>query len=54
MSEVRRLGGDAEIALERLIAIDAPPDYESAIWAYLENGQDRGDWDLQVGFSPDD
>ena len=53
MLEVRKLGGEAEVTLERLVAIDAPPDKEPEIWAYLKNGEMRGDWGLQVGFSPD-
>jgi hypothetical protein len=53
MQEVRALGGQAEVTLERLVAIDAPPDKEPEIWTYVENGKTRGDWDLQVGFSPD-
>jgi Domain of unknown function (DUF4265) len=54
MRELRELGGEAEITLDRLIAIDAPPDCEPAIWDYLKAGQARGDWDLQIGCSPDD
>jgi len=54
MQKVRELGGQAEVTLDRLVAIDAPPDNESVIWAYLKVGQTRGDWGLQVGFSPRD
>jgi hypothetical protein len=54
MEAVRGLGGHAEVTLDRLIAIDAPPDHESRIWDYLKGGQERGDWDLQVGYSPDE
>ena len=53
MNAVRDLGGHAEMTLDRLIAVDAPPERESRIWDYLEGGQQRGDWDLQVGYSPD-
>ena len=54
MEVVRDLGGNAELTLDRLIAVDAPPEHESRIWEYLKVGQERGDWDLQVGYSPDD
>jgi hypothetical protein len=52
MHDLRDLGGLAELTLDRLIAVDAPSEKESSIWDYLKNGQARGDWDLQVGFSP--
>jgi len=50
---LRRLGGHVETTLERLIAINVSPDRENEVWAYLEAGRDRGDWGLQVGYSPD-
>lgn len=54
MQDVRKLGGQAEVTLDRLVAIDAPPQYEEAIWNYLDAGRARKAWDLQVGSSPDD
>jgi|SRR6516225_2456913 hypothetical protein len=53
MQHIRELGGQTELTLERLIGIDAPPENESAVWAYLRVGRENGEWDLQVGFSPD-
>ncbi len=50
---LRELGVHVETTLERLIAINVPPDRENEVWAYLEAGRDRGDWGLQVGHSPD-
>jgi hypothetical protein len=47
------LGARAEITLHRLIAIDSPPECESQVWEYLQQGLQRGDWEIQVGFSPD-
>jgi hypothetical protein len=53
LQEIRRLGGRAELTLERLIAIDVPPECEPQIWNYLDAGRAKGEWDLQVGYSPE-
>ncbi len=50
---LREFGCHVEITLERLVAIDVPPDRENEVWEYLEAGRDRDEWGLQVGFSPD-
>ena len=54
MKTIRDLGGHAELTLDRLIAVDAPPEHEAQVWDYVKGGQQRGDWDLQVGYSPDE
>lgn len=54
LDDLRRLGCAAEVTLERLIAIDVPPDREAQAWEFLEAGRARGAWDVQVGHSPDD
>ena len=53
IAEIRNMGGQAEVTLERLIGIDAAPEVEEVIWNYLEEGRHRGDWEVQVGCSPD-
>jgi hypothetical protein len=53
MQHIRELGGQTELTLERLIAIDAPPKNEPEVWDYLSAGREIGEWDLQVGFSPE-
>lgn len=54
MRDIRTLGGQAEVTLGRLVAIDARPEKEEGIWAYLDAGRARNAWDLQVGCSPDE
>ena len=51
IEKIRQMGCQAELTLNRLIAIDAPPAQEPALWEYLQRGMTRGDWDLQVGCS---
>jgi Domain of unknown function (DUF4265) len=53
IDEVRRLGGHAELTLDRLVAVDAPPEKEKGIWDFLKAGQVQGYWDLQVRYSPE-
>jgi Domain of unknown function (DUF4265) len=53
IDEVRRLGGHAELTLDRLVAVDAPPEKEKGIWDILKAGQVQGYWDLQVRYSPE-
>ena len=51
IEKIRQMGCQAELTLDRLIAIDAPPAQEPALWEYLQRGMTHGDWDLQVGCS---
>jgi hypothetical protein len=53
VSDLEGMGAVVEVTLQRLLAIDADPEYESAIWDYLEQGTQRAAWELQVGYSPD-
>ncbi len=50
--ELKQRGADVEVTLDRLLAVDAPPEHEPVIWEYLEQGRDSKSWDLQVGYSP--
>jgi hypothetical protein len=52
VADLKKLGAHVEVTLERLLAIDAPPEHEPAIWDYLERGKGEA-WGLQVGHSPD-
>lgn len=45
--------GFALKTLKQLMAIDVGEENEERVWRYLQSGLDRGDWDLQVGYSPD-
>ncbi len=53
MNALVALGATTELTLDRLIAVDATPTCEPAIWEYLKGGEDRGMWSLQVGHSAD-
>jgi hypothetical protein len=53
VSDLKRMGAGVEVTLQRLLAIDAEPEHESGIWNYLQEGRQRADWELQVGYSPD-
>ena len=46
-------GCRVECTLQRLLAIDVPDGVEETVWQYLQDGKARGDWDVQVGYSPD-
>jgi hypothetical protein len=53
VGNLERIGAVVEVTLERLLAIDAAPEHESAIWDYLQGGLQQGMCGLQVGYSPD-
>lgn len=39
----------SELSGTRLLSVDVPPAAISAVWAYLEYGEDRGHWEFEVG-----
>jgi Domain of unknown function (DUF4265) len=51
--EIRRLGGQTEVTLDRLVGIDVGPNEEPTVWEHLEAGLQRGDWEIQIGYSPE-
>jgi uncharacterized protein DUF4265 len=53
MQDLKAIGARTELTLERLIAVDVPAVCEPTVWEYLKGGEDRGNWGLQVGYSPD-
>jgi hypothetical protein len=53
VNDLEGMGADVEVTLQRLLAIDADPEHECGIWDYLQEGTQRADWELQVGYSPD-
>ena len=52
LRQLRNLGCRAEVTLERLIAIDVSPPLEEVVWKFVSKGFEIGEWDLQVGYSP--
>ena len=51
--QLKDYGCQVERTLERLLAVDVPPDLEESVWQFLQAGKQRGEWALQVGYSPD-
>lgn len=51
--QIIALGCEVETTLERLIAIDVPPDVEPIVWDFIDQGRSRGVWGVQVGYSPE-
>jgi hypothetical protein len=52
-AEIEGLGCRSEITLGRLIAIDVPAEAEQSAWDFVQRGSACGDWDVQVGYSPE-
>lgn len=52
VADLERAGGGVEVALHRLLAIDADAEHEAEIWDYLQGGMQRSRWEVQVGHSP--
>jgi hypothetical protein len=42
-------GATSELNGTRFLSVDVPASAVTAVWALLEDGENRGDWEFEVG-----
>lgn len=47
---IEAAGATSELSGTRFLSVDVPPGAVSAVWAYLEDGENRGYWEFEVGY----
>lgn len=47
---IEAAGATSELNGTRFLSVDVPPGAVSAVWAYLEDGENRGYWEFEVGY----